>query len=150
MRRDTVAELVIRQPILVRSDMPVNKVAALMRSRQLGCAFVVDEQSRPLGKFTQRQLMKILVEDPSKLQGPVENAMYRHAEWVRIDEPISKIVELMSNEQIRYLAVVDREGKVIGLTGQKGLIEYIVEHFPRQVKVERMKSLIAMDTKEGA
>jgi hypothetical protein len=44
---------------------------------------------------------------------------------------------------------VDRDGKPIGLTGQKGVIEFIVEHFPRQVKVQMMRSKLYMDAREG-
>ncbi len=148
--KDTIAELAVRQPILVSPKTSARQVATQLRLRQLGCAFVIDALGKPIGKFTQRQIMKLLVEDSKKLDGPVEDVMYRQCDTIRIDEPISRLIELMSAQQIRYLAVVDSNGSVIGLTGQKGLMEYIADHFPRQVKVQRMKPLIALETKEGA
>jgi hypothetical protein len=34
--------------------------------------------------------------------------------------------------------VVDEEGKVTALAGQKSLMEYVAEHFPGQVMVQRI------------
>ena len=46
--------------------------------------------------------------------------------------------------------VLDDEGRPVGLTGQKGVMEYIAEHFPRQGKVQLMESKLHMDHREGA
>ncbi len=147
---ETVAELAVRKPLLVRPETPVRQVAAQMREAQLGCAIVVDATERPLGKFTQRQLLKLLVESGGKLDQPVSAVMYQNADTVSMDTPVADLVRMMGQRQIRYLTVVDQEGKVVGLTGQKGVMEYLADHFPRHVKVQRMKPLISMEEREGA
>ncbi len=37
----------------------------LMRQKKLGCVIVVDGQGRPVGKFTERKLMKLLLASPA-------------------------------------------------------------------------------------
>ena len=39
----------------------------------------------------------------------------------------------------RFLCVLDEDGRTrVALTGQKGLSEYIADHFPQQVMVQRV------------
>jgi hypothetical protein len=51
---------------------------------------------------------------------------------------------------IRFLIVVDDRGRLAGLTGQKGLMEYVAEHFPRQVTVQRIGCKPFLAEREGA
>ena len=53
--------------------------------------------------------------------------------------------------QVRHVTVVvtDDDGRVDALTGQKGLMEYVAEHFPKQVMVQRIGSPVIQD-REGA
>ena len=50
----------------------------------------------------------------------------------------------------RFVCELDEQGKVKGLTGQKGLSEYIADHFPEQVMVQRVGGQPGMGTREGA
>jgi len=149
MTLETVAALAVRKPILVAPETPVRQVAASLRAKQLGCAFVVDAAGKPVGKFTQRQLLQLLVADSGKLDRPVAEVMYREVATVTADTPVADLLARMNQHQVRYLAVVDAQGRVTGLTGQKGLMEYIADHFPRYVKVQRMKPLISLNDTEG-
>ena len=58
--------------------------------------------------------------------------------WVQTSDPIVDVLEAMLTKNVRFLCVVDEEGRVVGLTGQKGLMEYVAEHFPGQVMVQRV------------
>ena len=45
---------------------------------------------------------------------------------------------------------VDDQGKLVGLTGQKGLMEYVAEHFPGEVMVQRVGEKPYTQSREGA
>lgn len=148
--QEPVSELDIRELLAVKPDTTIREAAALMREKGLGCAIAVDDQGKPIGKFTERLLMKHLLKDGSRLDIPISQVMYKDANCIREDQPIADMVRLMQTRGLRFICVVDREGRAIGLTGQKGLMEYVAEHFPRQVKVQRMTSKLYMDQREGA
>lgn len=148
--KETVDQLAVRQPIVTPPGTPVREAAARMRQKQIGCVFVVDDDGKPIGKFTQRQLIKLLLNDPAKLDGRIDAVMYPDADAVRVDEPIATVIKTMSSRQVRYIAVVDERGRVVGLTGQRGVMEYIADSFPRQIKSQRMKPLVSMSHREGA
>jgi len=145
-----VSKLQLRQLIPVQATTPVREAVDQMRQKRLGCAVVVDQEGRPVGKFTEQLLMKLLLKDPTLLDEPVSRFMHPHAYPVKRDDPIAKLIDLMESEKLRFMCVTDQQGKAVALTGQKGLMEYIVEYFPRQVKVQRMRSKLHMDQREGA
>jgi predicted transcriptional regulator len=148
--KDTVADLAIRDLIKVKPSASVRQVVAKMKKKRLGCAILVDDTGRPVGKFTERRLTRLLLEDPRNLDEPVEKFSYSKVDTVGRKDPIARIVQVMQERKLRYLCVVDEQGKAVGLTGQKGLVEYIADHFPRQVKVQRLRPVLYMEEPEGA
>lgn len=150
IRSEPVAEVRHRALIAVTPQTSVKEAADKMRRHKLGCVIVVDQQGRPVGKFTERQLAKLLLDDPRGLRLPVERFMYPDADPIAMDAPVAAMVDLMKNRKLRFLCVTDAEGRAVALTGQHGLMEYITEHFPRQVKVQLLQSKVGMDQREGA
>ncbi len=147
---DPVSELDVRELLWVRPGTTVRQCLALMRSKHLGCVIVVNEAGQPVGKFTERLLMKLVLRDASGLDKPVDGFMYKDANVIAQRDPIEKLLRTMQKQSLRFMCVVDDTGKAVGLTGQKGLMEYVTEHFPRQVKGQRMRSKMYMDEREGA
>ena len=70
--------------------------------------------------------------------------------WVKLSDPIADVLEAMQLKNLRFLCVIDEEGQLAGLTGQKGLMEYVADHFPSQVMVQRIGSKPYITDREGA
>jgi CBS-domain-containing membrane protein len=148
--REPVSKLPIRPAVTVKATTKVREAAARMKQAHLGCVIVVDRAGKPVGKFTERKLMKVLLQGPAGLDKPVKSFMYPTGDPVSAHAPIAEMLRIMQSRQLRFISVVDQKGKVVGLTGQKGLMEYITEFFPRQVKSQRMGPLLSMPEREGA
>ncbi len=148
---ETVAQLPLRRAVTVTAGKSANEAIRLMRENKLGCVFVVDELGRPTGKFTERQVLKLVCACV-----PLDETVGKHmvpipeCGCVRLADPVVKVLEGMQQTRLRFLCVVDDSGKVVGLTGQKGLMEYVTEHFPRGIKVQVMTSKMHMSKREGA
>jgi CBS domain-containing protein len=147
---DPIAELDLREVLAVTPQTPVREAVALMRRKRLGCVVVLDEQNRPVGKFTERLLLNLLHRNPQAMEDPIEPHMSRDPESLGLTEPIAKLLDLMQRKSLRFVIVTDDHGKAGGLTGQKGLMEYIAEHFARLVKVQEMDAKLSIDQREGA
>lgn len=145
-----VSELDLRKIATVKPDTTVRQAVATMREHQLGCVIVVDSLGKPIGKFTERQVTKLLLDDTSKLDEPIKNHMLASADPVRDTDSIAGMVSKMQVGNLRFICVTNAQGKATALAGQKSLMEYIADHFPRQIKVQRMRSKIFMDEREGA
>ncbi len=147
---DPVSELPLRQLIAVKGDAPVRHAVEQMQTRRLGCVVILDDEGRPLGQFTERLLIRLLLKNPGGLDEPVRRHMASAWAWVEETDPIAKVIECMEEKKLRFVLVLDKQGHPVGFTGQKGVMEYIAEHFPRQVKVQEMDSKLYMDQREGA
>ncbi len=148
--KDTVADLDIRPVITVRPKTTVREAAARMKEMRLGCVIVVDGKGKPVGKFTERKLMRALLDNPANMRQPVEKFMYPTCDCVALTDPIATLIRTMQARSLRFLCVVDEKGRAVALTGQKGLMEYIADHFPRRVKVQLMDARVFSDQREGA
>lgn len=135
---EAVGTLTLRVPVLCSPDNTCGEAVGRMRRRKLGCTLVVDDDSKPLGIFTERMLTRLLVERPAALADPVEQRMSQHFVRVGLGEPVLRVLEAMRREDTRFVCVVDEEGRVAALSGQKGLMEFIADHFPQQVMVQRV------------
>lgn len=148
--KDPISEIALRELIAVGRKTPVREVADKMRAKRLGCAIIVDRYNKPIGKFTERKLMRLLLENPANIDKPVEQFMYPTANPLGRDEPIARLIDLMQTKSLRFICVTDKKGKAVALTGQKGLMEYIAEQFPRAVKAQQVKGRIFTKDREGA
>ncbi|MEE9212530.1 MAG: CBS domain-containing protein [Phycisphaeraceae bacterium] len=147
---DPVSALELRELAAVKRTTTVRDAIGLMRENRVGCVVVLDDQGRPLGKFTERLLIKLLLEDPDHLDHPVEQHMASAWAFVHKTDPIATVIDRMQSKGLRFVVVLDEDGRAVAMTGQKGVMQYIADHFPRQVKVQRMRSKISMDQREGA
>ena len=150
IRREPVSALGLRKVIPMSSSASVREAVAAMRENRRGYVTVQDEAGRPRGMFTERGLIRLLTTDASALDGPVGPHVSTEVPCVKATDSIATLLEVMQRERVRFVCVLDDEGKALGVTGQRGVMEYIADHFPRTVKAQVMDSKLSMDQREGA
>jgi CBS domain-containing protein len=150
MQKETVSRLALRAPVTADRDTTVRQAVTLMRERKLGCTIVIDQDGKPIGMFTESMLTQLLAENAAGIDEPLEKHMTEQLPWVRSTDPIVNVLEAMELKNTRFLCVVDDEDRLAGLTGQKGLMEYVAEHFPSQVMVQRIGGKPYTQDREGA
>ena len=112
---------------------------------------MVNDAGEPVGTFGEAGLIDLLLAQPAAIySAPVKDHL--DAKWAKVglDSPIAAVLRAMETERLRFVCVTDEQGKVAALTGQKGLMEYIAEHFPNQAMVQRLGGKPSMTKREGA
>ena len=150
MKVEPVRNLNLRQPVLVRPDEKTRDVVQAMREANLGCAILVDDEQRPVGMFTESMLTQIVAVNPNALDDSVGSRAADRWPQLRLSDPIVSVLEALELKNVRFLSVVDDDGKIAGLAGQKCLMEYVADHFPGQVMVQRVGQKHYMHDREGA
>ena len=123
-----VNELNLREAIQVPRETPIRQVVEIMRERGLGCVVVRDGSEAP-SVFTERCLMKLLDERPEALDEPVGGHVAPECIVLKETQVISSLVDDMKTMRSRFAVLTNEDGKVLALTGQKGLVEFFAEHF---------------------
>ena len=150
LAKEHVSDLNLREPIKVQNDTIVRAAVEKMRERQLGCAVIVDDSDKPVGVFSERSLVDVLTQDASLDKSTVGEFRDKTWEAVSLTDPIVDVFDAIQHRGMRFVCVVDEEGGVAGLTGQRGLSEYFADHFPGQVMVQRVGGKSNMQQREGA
>ncbi|MDH3716794.1 MAG: CBS domain-containing protein [Planctomycetota bacterium] len=150
MQKEPVSRLAVREPVTAERETTLRQATTLMREGKLGCTVVIDQDGKPIGIFTESMLTQLLAENAAGIDEPIEKYMSEQWPWVRSTDPITDVLEAMELKNVRFLCVVDDDDRLIGLTGQKGLMEYIAEHFPGQVMVQRIGGKPYQQDREGA
>lgn len=104
---------------LLPPDTSIAAAAARMTQDGHACAIVIDAERRPQGIVTERDVVRIGLEqaDPQKLT--LADVMSRPVLTISADTPLHAAMERMNRNGLRRLVVADADGSVSGLLGQR-------------------------------
>jgi CBS domain-containing protein len=94
----------------------IREAAKRMDARRVGCLVVVDDQQRPIGILTDRDIvMRVLRRrgDPDRIE--VGAVMQRDPSLVQEDKPLDTAVRVMRRDTVRRIPVVDDAGRLVGI-----------------------------------
>ncbi|MFD9966807.1 CBS domain-containing protein [Streptomyces sp. NPDC059011] len=176
MHHRTVAELMTRQVVRARRDLPFKEIVKLLAENDVTAVPVVDEHDRPMGVVSEADLLRKCADqaDPSgRAAVPHPEAWERaKAEGVRAEELMSapavcarpewNVVEaarLMEVHGIKRLPVVDETDRLRGIVSRGDLLriflrrdDAIREEITREVLEQTLglaPSEVSVDVREG-
>ena len=114
-RRESVRDVMTPEPVTVSSTSSLEQAARRMRDAGIGNVIIMDGE-QITGILTDRDIVVRAVAegtDPSTCK--VSDVMTPNVSWLFEDEDVEKAGDLMREKQIRRLAVVDRNKKLVGI-----------------------------------
>jgi CBS domain-containing protein len=131
----------------IAPELSVAEAVAIMTTRRVG-AVAVTRGRKILGVFTERDLMRRVVfemRDPAAT--PISDVMTSPARTVPESMSVEEAAALMRKSHFRHLAIVDRDGNLLGLVGLRYLLYEMLEELER--KVEGLHSYLMVDGPGG-
>ncbi len=119
--------------VAVPPSATIGEAARVMKEHRIGCV-LVEDGGKLVGIFTERDILFKLVGtgyDPAKVT--VDGAMTRNPETLTLEDPIAYAMQLMSVGGFRHIPLVDADRRPVGMLSVKDIVEYLVEHFPREI-----------------
>lgn len=114
-----------RDPVTVRPNASVREAALAMQARGVGMVVVVDDEGRPVGALSDRDVALRAIR--SRLDAaavPVSDLMRTPAVTIRTASPLAVAIRVLRREGIRRLPVVDgRTGRVVGVLAADDVLE---------------------------
>ncbi len=122
---------ICRREVLVAGLGESARTAAQrMREHNVGTLVVRDENGRPAGILTDRDLvLRVMAEGKDPAVTPVLEVMTVVPKKVAEDTPIENALALMRSEECRRLPVVGRDGKLVGVLSLDDVLELLAEEF---------------------
>ena len=124
----TVKEIMSSPPITVSLEESVIKAARIMAENKIGCVIVVNDDGKPVGIVTRRDLVeKVLAKAKDPLRTKVKDVMSSPLVYVGPNTPILEAAKLMSRKDIRHLPVIDVNG-LIGVVSDRDILTVAPEY----------------------
>lgn len=119
----TLNELTNPEPYTVRRGTSLLLVANAMLEKNVGCAVVVDEERRPIGLLTERDIVKGYLYFPQRKIHLVrsEEVMDSNPVTLRNTDDVTEAAGLLRERGARFAPVVSVEGAIVGLLSSSAL-----------------------------
>lgn len=132
IRNIEVLAIELQPPLVLDVSTTVDGVIRSMRERHLGYALITAEE-KLAGIFTERDVLRLVLEEDDVLQQPVSTLMAPAPVCVPADATVWRVVSLMHEGGFRQIPVVDEQRRVIACVRHKDVAEYLVSHFASHI-----------------
>jgi len=123
---DTAADLEGMLPISVKAETQVGEVLSMLVKRRIGCVFIVDDQEKIIGVFSERDaLLKLGVQFADCLDRPVSDFMTENPESISESARIAFAVHKMDIGGYRHLPILDGARKAKGVISVRDILGYL-------------------------
>jgi diguanylate cyclase (GGDEF)-like protein/PAS domain S-box-containing protein len=112
-------------PLIVSVATPILNVLGMLERQRASCAVALDAEARPAGIFTERDAVDLIARN-QQLDGLVMGAVMRQPVLsVAADSDPDDAYSLMLAHGYRHLAVVDAQGRLIGIVGEGDFLRHL-------------------------
>lgn len=114
-----IRSVMTANPATCGRDATLQDVARLMKQNDCGEIPIVDEDRRPLGVITDRDIaVRAVAEGTDPRNASAADYMTSPVATVREDGSLDDCCRVMEQNQIRRVVVVDRQGGIAGIVAQ--------------------------------
>ena len=160
---DTIHDVLQQSRLLDLGPLPAPRLAPvatmqqalrfLVRGRR--GAIVVVEGSRPVGIFTERDVVYriptgLFTSQDRRRSTPLRDVMSHPPIVVRRQAKLAEAVETMVRLQHRHLVIVDRRGDLKGLLTTSDIVQFLTDQFPEEIVNLPPRLRQRYDSREGA
>ena len=131
LNSETVDAVDPDQPLAVTADTSLRDLLLLMKAQRSGGVVICDD-GKMVGIFTERDALRLMAQK-SDLSVPVEQVMARNVSTLAADSTVGKAIQKMSAGGYRRLPIVDGDAVPQGIADVRGIVHYLVQHFPAAI-----------------
>lgn len=111
--------------VTVSPSAPITEAALSMREENIGALVVVDDEGRPVGIITDRDIVvSVVAYSKNPVEILVEEVMTKKLIVVQEDTSIFEILKILAKNNIRRVPVM-KKGKLVGIVSVDDLIVVI-------------------------
>ncbi|MEW6087452.1 MAG: CBS domain-containing protein [bacterium] len=129
MKNKFIKNILASDVICVPPETILSDVVLIMRKKNISCV-VVTENKKPVGIFTERDMVKYLCRNTDHGKIKIEKLMSKSLVTVKKDINIYELYDLLINNNIRHLVVIDEDDNTVGIITQTDIISNLgLEYF---------------------
>lgn len=115
-----LGELAMQQPVSCRPHTPLREAVRLMHEQHVGSMVITDEQLKPLGIFTLRDLRRVVADGCSDLNQPIAQLMTQQPFALSPQASAFDAAMAMTERHIAHVCLVEH-GRLCGVISERDL-----------------------------
>jgi CBS domain-containing protein len=133
---DVVTQAYPDQPLAVSGEATVGEVVGLMKAQRGSCVLICasggERDGQVEGIFTERDALRWMASGGSAQQN-IREAMTPQPAVLQDKTTVGVAIEMMAEGGYRHLPIVDEQGTPLAVAAVRGIVHYLVEHFPQTI-----------------
>jgi len=103
-----------------------------MREKRIGSVLVTDESGKMSGIFTERDVLaRVMAEEIDPESRQIGEMMTRDPETIELESSLAQAFHRMMVSDLRYLPLVDDEGRPVSIVTSRDLIDFLAARVER-------------------
>jgi CBS domain-containing protein len=132
LRAEKVGYLDLSYYTRVERGATVREVLARMRREGQGCALIT-EADRLVGIFTERDVLKKVIDRPETWDRPVETVMTADPDTVSPTELVATAMGLMNRGHYRNVPVLEADGTLVGNLTHYAILRFFSDRLQQEI-----------------
>jgi CBS domain-containing protein len=121
-----------REVVTVEPSARLADVVQLLAEKRIGAALILGAEYRIIGLISERDIVRALAErGAAALAEPVSQTMTRKVETCNEGEPISNIMQRMTDGKFRHVPVVD-QGRLVGIVSIGDVVKHRLQEMEQE------------------
>jgi len=138
IHKSRIGQIVSRKVVTVAPETSLQEALSLMAAARISC-LVVAERKRPIGIFTERDLVKAISRHVELGSRPIRELMTSPVVTIHGKLNLFEAYSIMLSNKIRHHVVVDSTGRIMGVMSQSDLINVLgLEYFVEMRLIEQI------------
>lgn len=144
IHKTRIGQIVSRKVVTVAPETSLKETLALMASSRISC-LVVAEKKKPVGIFTERDLVKAIARHTELGSRPIRELMTSPVVTIHGKLNLFEAYSILLSNKIRHHVVVDSSGRIMGIMSQSDLIKVLgLEYFVEMRLIEQIMTKTVM------
>ena len=133
LQQEQVVHLDLNNFTTVGIGTSVRTTIEKMRTENQNCAIIVDDEKKLVGIFTDRDILRKVVDARETWDLPIDDVMTHAPLTINATSRADMALALMDFKHFRNVPIVDDQGKVVGNLTHYAIIKYLSDRFPESV-----------------
>jgi CBS domain-containing protein len=118
-----VADIMVKEVVTAKEHDKIRDVAIRMYEKRVGSVVVVDDEGKPIGIVTERDMVYVVARALAP-DTPVWMVMTENPVVINENALVTEAMEKMRVQNIRHLPVVNDEGKLVGMISFRDIMDF--------------------------
>ena len=118
-----VADIMVKEVVTAKEHDKIRDVAIRMYEKKIGSVVVVDDEGKPIGIVTERDMVYVVARALAP-DTPVWMVMTEDPIVINENALVTEAMEKMRVQNIRHLPVVNDEGKLVGMISFRDIVDF--------------------------